>query len=190
VYPIADNPSGPKIATAPTQEDRLARSLREKEMIKRAFSRYVAREVVDEILNDPEQTGVSGERRDVTVLFCDIRGLTATAETLPPEAVVELLNAFYDLMIESTFKHDGTLDTFLGDGVMAVFGAPLYRPDHAVMAARTALAMQAAVRELSARRAAAGQVPLVVGIGLNAGEVIAGTSAPTRAWSTRSWATA
>jgi class 3 adenylate cyclase len=153
----------------------MARSLREKEMIKRAFSRYVAREVVDEILKDPEQISLTGERRDVTVLFCDIRGFTATAEALPPEAVVELLNAFYDLMIETTFKHDGTLDKFLGDGVMAVFGAPLYRPDHAVMAARTALAMQAAIRELSARRVAAGKSPLEVGIGLNAGEVIAGT---------------
>jgi adenylate cyclase len=153
----------------------MARSLREKEMIKRAFSRYVAREVVDEILKDPEQLNVTGERREVTVLFCDIRGFTATAEALSPEAVVELLNAFYDLMIETTFKHDGTLDKFLGDGVMAVFGAPLYRPDHALMAARTALAMQAAIRELSARRVAAGQSPLAVGIGLNAGEVIAGT---------------
>ena len=108
----------------------MARSLREKEMIKRAFSRYVAREVVNEILKDPEQASLTGERRDVTVLFCDIRGFTATAEVVPPEDVVELLNAFYSLMIETTFKHDGTLDKFLGDGVMAVFGAPLYRGDH------------------------------------------------------------
>jgi class 3 adenylate cyclase len=153
----------------------MTRSLREKEMIKRAFSRYVAREVVDEILKDPEQIALTGERREVTVLFCDIRGFTAMAEGLPPEAVVELLNAFYDLMIETTFKHDGTLDKFLGDGVMAVFGAPLYRPDHALMAARTALAMQGAIRELGARRVAAGKSALDVGIGLNAGEVIAGT---------------
>jgi adenylate cyclase len=153
----------------------MARSLAEKEMIKRAFSRYVAREVVDEILKDPEQLALTGARRQVTALFCDIRGFTATAESLPPEEVVELLNAFYDLMIETTFKHDGTLDKFLGDGVMAVFGAPLHRPDHALMAARTALAMQAGIRELSARRVAAGKSPLDVGIGLNAGEVIAGT---------------
>jgi adenylate cyclase len=153
----------------------MSRSLGEKEMIKRAFSRYVAREVVNEILKAPEQIALTGARRQVTVLFCDIRGFTATAESLPPEEVVELLNAFYDLMIETTFKHDGTLDKFLGDGVMAVFGAPLYRPDHALMAARTALAMQASIRELSARRVAAGKSPLNVGIGLNAGEVIAGT---------------
>ena len=153
----------------------MARSLGEKEMITRAFSRYVTREVVDEILKDPQQVVLTGARREVTVLFCDIRGFTATAESLPPEEVVELLNAFYDLMIETTFKHDGTLDKFLGDGVMAVFGAPLYRPDHALMAARTALAMQAGMRELSARRIAVGKSPLNVGIGLNAGEVIAGT---------------
>jgi adenylate cyclase len=153
----------------------MAHSLGEKEMIKRAFSRYVAREVVEEILKDPRQIALTGARREVTVLFCDIRGFTATAESLPPEEVVELLNAFYDLMIETTFKHDGTLDKFLGDGVMAVFGAPLYRADHALMAARTALAMQAGIRELSARRVLAGKSPLNVGIGLNAGEVIAGT---------------
>lgn len=153
----------------------MTRSLREKEMIKQAFSRYVAREVVDEILKHPEEISLTGERRDVTVLFCDIRGFTPTAETLGPEEVVELLNQFYELMIEATFKHDGTLDKFLGDGVMAVFGAPLGRCDHARMAARTALAMQAGIGELSTRRVAAGKGPLAIGIGLNAGEVVAGT---------------
>ena len=78
-------------------------------------------------------------------------------------------------MIETTFKYDGTLDKFLGDGVMAVFGAPLFRPDHALMAAKAALAMQAGIRELSARRVHAGKPPVAVGIGVNAGEVIAGT---------------
>jgi class 3 adenylate cyclase len=153
----------------------MARSLGEKEMIKRAFSRYVTREVVEEILKDPEQLALTGARREVTVLFCDVRGFTATAELLQPEEVVELLNEFYELMIETTFKYDGTLDKFLGDGVMAVFGAPLYRPDHALMAARAALAMQAGIRELSLRRVRTGKPPVAVGIGVNAGEVIAGT---------------
>jgi class 3 adenylate cyclase len=157
----------------------MARDLREKDMIKRAFSRYVAREVVDEILKHPEHVALTGERRDVTVLFCDIRGFTPTAESITAEDVVELLNAFYDLMIDATFKHDGTLDKFLGDGIMAVFGAPLYRPDHALMAARAALAMQDSIRELSEKRVAAGKPPLSVGIGLNAGEVIAGTVGTT-----------
>ncbi|HSB42344.1 MAG TPA: HAMP domain-containing protein, partial [Methylomirabilota bacterium] len=110
--------------------NRMARSLREKEMIKRAFTRYVAREVVEEILKDPENLVLSGERRQVTVLFCDVRGFTPMSERLAPEEVVLLLNDFYNLMIETTFKHDGTLDKFLGDAVMAVFGAPLAHPDH------------------------------------------------------------
>jgi class 3 adenylate cyclase len=155
--------------------NRMARSLREKEMIKRAFTRYVAREVVDEILKDPERPVVKGERRDVTVLFCDLRGFTTLAERLSPEEVVLLLNEYYTLMIDTTFKHDGTLDRFLGDGVMAIFGAPIFHPDHSVRAVRTALAVQAGVAELSARRVREGRDPVAVGIGLSAGEVVAGT---------------
>jgi adenylate cyclase len=155
--------------------NQMAKSLREKEMIKRAFSRYVAREVVEEVLKDPEQLQLKGERREVTVLFCDVRGFTPMSERLTPEQVVSLLNDFYTLMIEITFKHDGTLDKFLGDGVMAVFGAPMAHPDHALSAARAALAMQAGMERLSAARVAAGTEPIVIGIGINAGEVVAGT---------------
>jgi adenylate cyclase len=155
--------------------NRMARSLREKEMIKRAFSRYVAREVVQEVLKDPEHAMLTGERRDATVLFCDIRGFTALAERLTPEQVVGLLNEFYTLMIETVFKHDGTLDKFLGDAVMAVFGAPIAHPDHAARAVMTALDMRRAIGELAARRRAAGLDPFEVGIGVSLGEVVAGT---------------
>ncbi|HEV8616551.1 MAG TPA: adenylate/guanylate cyclase domain-containing protein [Methylomirabilota bacterium] len=155
--------------------NRMAKSLREKEMIKRAFTRYVAREVVEEILKDPEHMMLTGERREATVLFCDIRGFTTLSEKLRPEEVVGLLNEFYTLMIETTFKHDGTLDKFLGDAVMAVFGAPIAHPDHAARAVKTALDMRAAVAELSDRRVAHGQDPFEVGIGVSLGEVVAGT---------------
>jgi adenylate cyclase len=155
--------------------NRMAKSLREKEMIKRAFTRYVAREVVEEILKDPEHMMLTGERREATVLFCDIRGFTTMSERLRPEEVVSLLNEFYTLMIETTFKHDGTLDKFLGDAVMAVFGAPIAHPDHAARAVKTALDMRAAVAELSERRVAQGQDPFEVGIGVSLGEVVAGT---------------
>ena len=148
---------------------------REKDAIKRAFTRYVAREVVTEILRDPDKIVLTGERRDVTVLFCDVRGFTSISERLSPEEVVSLLNAFYTLMIDTTFKHEGTLDKFLGDGVMSVFGAPIFHPDHSVRALRTALAMQAGIRELSARRVAEGKAPLKIGIGVNAGSAVAGT---------------
>jgi len=155
--------------------NRMARSLREKEMIKRAFTRYVAREVVEEVLKDPEHAMLTGERREATVLFCDIRGFTSMSERLSPEQVVSLLNEFYTLMIETVFKHDGTLDKFLGDAVMAVFGAPIAHPDHAARAVLTALDMRRAIGELGARRRAAGLDAFEVGIGVSLGEVVAGT---------------
>jgi adenylate cyclase len=155
--------------------NRMARSLREKEMIKRAFTRYVAREVVEEILKDPENLVLSGERRQVTVLFCDVRGFTPMSERLAPEEVVLLLNDFYTLMIETTFKYDGTLDKFLGDAVMAVFGAPMAHPDHSARAIRTALAMQEGIAGLNALRMRDGKEAISVGIGVSAGEAVAGT---------------
>ena len=155
--------------------NRMARSLREKEMIKRAFTRYVAREVVEEILKDPENLVLTGERRQVTVLFCDVRGFTPMSERLSPEEVVLLLNDFYNLMIETTFKYDGTLDKFLGDAVMAVFGAPMAHPDHSARAIRTALAMQEGITGLNEQRAREGKEPISVGIGVSAGEAVAGT---------------
>jgi adenylate cyclase len=155
--------------------NRMARSLREKEMIKRAFSRYVAPEVVEEVLKDPEHAMLSGERREATVLFCDIRGFTSMSERLTPEQVVNLLNEFYTLMIETVSKHDGTLEKFLGDAVMAVFGAPIAHPDHAARAVLTALDMRAAVADLAKRRREQGLAPFEVGIGVSLGEVVAGT---------------
>ncbi len=89
--------------------------------------------------------------------------------------MVLLLNEFYNLMIETTFKHDGTLDKFLGDGVMCVFGAPIARADHAMQALRTALAMQDGIAGLSSRFTREGRPPIAVGIGVSAGEVVAGT---------------
>jgi len=155
--------------------NQMARSLREKEMIKRAFTRYVAREVVEEILKDPERMSLKGERREVTVLFCDVRGFTPLSERLSPEEVVSLLNDFYTLAIETTFKHDGTLDKFMGDAVMAIFGAPIPHPDHSVRAVQTALAMREGIAGLNERRALLGKESVAIGIGVSAGEVVAGT---------------
>jgi adenylate cyclase len=155
--------------------NRMARHLREKEMIKRAFSRYVAREVVEEILKDPEHLILSGERREVTVLFCDMRGFTPLSERLSPEDVVLLLNDFYTLTIETTFKHDGTLDKFMGDAVMAIFGAPIRHADHSARAVRTAIDMREGMVALNERRQREGKEPIGIGIGVSAGEAVAGT---------------
>jgi len=168
-------PSGDELGVLTESFNQMAQSLHEKEMIKRAFRGYVAREVADEILKDPEHLVLKGERRDVTVLFCDMRGFTTLAERLAPEEVVRLLNQFYTLMIDTTFKHGGNPDKFLGDGVMAIFGAPIAHADHACQAVRAALAMRAGMAELSRRRVMEGQSPVDVGIGLSAGEAVAGT---------------
>ncbi len=153
----------------------MAHNLREKEMIKRAFSSYVAREVVDELLKDPEHLVLTGERREVSVLFCDVRGFTALAERLSPEEVVMLLNDFYKLVIEATFRHAGTLDKFLGDAVMSIFGAPISHPDHSLRAIRAAVAMREGIERLSAHRLRAHKDPITIGIGVSTGEAVAGT---------------
>ncbi len=168
-------PSRDEIGVLTESFNLMAKSLQEKEMIKRAFARYVAREVVDELLKDPEKLVLTGERREVTVLFCDVRGFTALTERLRPEEVVLLLNDFYDLMIDATFKFEGTLDKFLGDAVMAVFGAPIALSDHALRSVRTAVIMRSGIERLSAQRIHAGREPVTVGIGISTGEVVAGT---------------
>lgn len=153
----------------------MATNLDEKEMIKRALARYVDRDVADELLKDPGQLVLQGERRQVTVLFCDLRSFTLLSERLSPEEVVLLLNQFYDLMIEATFRNQGSLDKFMGDAVMAVFGAPIAHPDHALRAVRTAVAMREGIERLSRRRIRRGGEPLTVGIGVSTGETVAGT---------------
>lgn len=153
----------------------MAKSLREKEKIKRAFSSYVARQVVDEILKNPDQIVLSGERRDVTVIFCDMRGFTSLAERLPPEEVVAALKDFYTLMIDLTIKNNGIINKFLGDAVMAIFGAPKPDPDHCWQAVQTAVAMQEGVAEVRAKRLSEGKDPISIGIGISAGEAVAGS---------------
>jgi adenylate cyclase len=167
--------SGDELGVLTDSFNQMARSLREKEMIKHAFTRYVAREVVEEILKDPEHMVLTGERREATVLFCDIRGFTPMSERMSPEDVVLLLNEFYTLMIETVFKHDGTLDKFLGDAVMAVFGAPIAHPDHATRAVRTAIAMQVGIAALNEARTREGKERIQIGVGVSVGEVVAGT---------------
>jgi adenylate cyclase len=119
---------------------------------------------------------LDGARSQVTVLFCDLRGFTRMSERMSPEAVVMLLNEFYTLMIETVFKYDGTLDKFLGDAVMAVFGAPIApHPDHTARALRTALEMQVRLTEWNDARRADGREVVAAGIGVTVGQVVAGT---------------
>jgi adenylate cyclase len=147
---------------------------REKRQVKQVFSRFVARDVFDQLMADPSRARLGGERREMTVLFADIRGFTTFTEQGQAEEVVAQLNEYFSRMVAVLFAHRGTIDKFVGDMVMALFGAPLADPDHADHAVKAALAMLEALADLNRQWAAAGRPPLDIGVGLNTGEMIAG----------------
>ncbi|HRI14339.1 MAG TPA: adenylate/guanylate cyclase domain-containing protein [Verrucomicrobiota bacterium] len=115
-----------------------------------------------------------GERSDVSILFSDIRGFTQLAAGMDADEVVELLNQYFPALADAVFQHDGALDKFVGDAVLAVFGSPIADPQHREKAVRAALAMQAAVKTVNQRRSARGEVTCEIGIGVHCGEVIHG----------------
>jgi len=147
---------------------------REKRRVKRLFSRFVSKDVYRQILADPDGAHLGGQRRLMTVLFSDIRGFTTVSEQGQPEAIVAQLNEYFSRMVPIVFAHRGTIDKFVGDMIMALYGAPLDDPDHAEHAVETALAMSAALAQLNREWAARGRPGLDIGIGINTGEMVAG----------------
>jgi adenylate cyclase len=139
------------------------------------LARFLPPPLVEEAVRGALDVGRRGALVTATVLFADLRGFTALAERLPPEATVSLLNAFFEAMVEEVFAAEGVLDKFLGDGVMALFGVPVAAADAGAGAAlRCASRMQDRLARLSAERAAAGETPLAMGIGIDTGGVIVG----------------
>jgi adenylate cyclase len=147
---------------------------RERRWIKRAFQQYVPPEVVDTVAENPAALAFGGERRLMTVMFSDIRSYTTFAERHPPEEVVAVLHDYLTAMVEVVFRHRGTLDKFIGDAIMALFGAPLADPEHALNACRAALEMSRTLERLNAEWQAAGRETLSAGIGISTGDMVVG----------------
>jgi adenylate cyclase len=147
---------------------------REKRRVKRLFSRYVSKDVFQQLVDNPEDARLGGNRRHMTVLFSDIRGFTVVSERGQPEAIVTQLNQYFSAMVPVVFANKGTVDKFVGDMIMALYGAPLEDPDHADHAVQTALAMTEELARLNNEWSASGMPTLDVGIGINTGDMVAG----------------
>jgi adenylate cyclase len=147
---------------------------REKRQVKKLFSRYVSKDVYDQLVANPSLAALGGARRHMTVLFSDIRGFTTMSEKGTPEDVVRQLNQLFTRMVAVVFEHRGTVDKFVGDMIMALYGAPLDDDDHAEHAVQTALAMIRTLTELNQEWARDGKPQLDIGIGINTGDMIAG----------------
>jgi len=152
---------------------------RQKRQIRQAFSKYLDPNVVNDVVDDPEKLCLGGVKHELTVLFSDIRGFTSISEKLSPEALVRLLNEYLSEMTDIVMKNRGLLDKYIGDAVMAVFGAPRHYPEHPVMACRVGLEMISRLKELNAHWQTQDwngeKLPAMeIGVGINTGPMVAG----------------
>jgi adenylate cyclase len=151
-----------------------------KRQVKGAFGRYLAPDMIDLLVSNPDRLRLGGEKRDMTMMFCDVRGFTAISELYDAVQLTQLINRFLTPMSEAILSHKGTIDKFMGDCVMAFWNAPLNDPDHAANACRAALEMQKRLPPLNAKlaeeAAAEGRefLPIKIGIGINSGDVVVG----------------
>ena len=142
--------------------------------IKNTFGRYLSNEIVSNLLDRPDGLNMGGELQTVTILMADIRSFTTISEQLPPTKVVELLNIYLGAMADIIMSHQGTVDEFIGDAILAIFGAPVSSARDSENAIRCALAMQAEMKSVNEKNQALGLPKIEMGIGINTGEVVAG----------------
>jgi adenylate cyclase len=166
---ICDASDPDKISGALVVMDDISQAKR----LKSTMYRYMNQELAEQLL-EGGNIGLGGKRRDVTVLFSDIRSYTSLTEKLQAEEVVQMLNEYFESMVEAIFDHKGILDKYIGDAIMAVFGTPFELPDHAWEAVQSALDMRSRLAAFNDLRAAANKEPIRIGIGINSGSVISG----------------
>jgi adenylate cyclase len=156
------------------RNSRYAEQIRREALVRSNFERYFAPNIAAEIAQQDAVVPLGGDRRPITILFSDIRGFTAMAESMGPDAIARLLTEYFSEMVEIIFEHGGTLDKFVGDAIMALWGTPIAHADDPDRALRAAVAMQQGVARLNERWALAGRPEIGVGIGINYGDVFAG----------------
>ncbi|ESA32590.1 adenylate cyclase [Leptolyngbya sp. Heron Island J] len=156
-----------------TERKQTEAALRETEALRATMYRYLSQDLAEQLL-DSKNTRLGGARQFVSILFADIRSYTTLTEQLPPEEVVVLLNRYFETMVDVIFAHRGTLDKFIGDAIMAVFGSPIPQADHAQRAVTTALGMQQQLAHFNQQQTNQGLPTVQIGIGINSDDVITG----------------
>jgi hemerythrin-like metal-binding protein len=154
--------------------ERTAQLQQKNQLLRQIFGRYLSDEIVDTLLETESGLTLGGERREITVLTADIRGFTAQANKLPPEQVIKILNFYLGAVVNVINKYQGTINDFMGDGLLVFFGAPIAREDDPERAIACAIAMQLAMDEINEQVQLWGFAPLEIGIGINTGFVIVG----------------
>jgi adenylate cyclase len=168
------------LAAVAAQAATAVESARAHERVKRetlahaAFARFMPEHIIKQLVECPEKFQLGGTNRRITVLFCDVRGFARLAHRAPPETIVDLLNILFTEMAAEIFEHQGTLNKYLGDGLMALFGAPVGGETDAVNAVSAAIGMQRRIKEVNLQLAAKGLPEVTLGIGINTGEATVG----------------
>lgn len=161
----------------------LVNQIRHEALVREQLGRLLPPHLVEEVVEGRMDISKGGSEAKVTVLFADIRGFTSMAEQIPPQEIVTVLNEYFEIMVDIIFKFGGTLDKFVGDELMAIWGAPFEGEDDSKNAVQAAIEMQGALDEFNDTRRMEGLAPIHIGIGLNTGEAVAGYMGSTRSMS-------
>jgi adenylate cyclase len=162
------------------EHHRLLKKMEDEIVVREKVRRLLPPELVEEVVSGRLELRKGGELRRVTVMFADIREFTSYSEQMPPQDVLDNINEYFELMVDIIFDFEGTLDKFIGDEIMAMWGAPLSKPDDADRALKCAVAIQEAIDEFNEQRRARDEVAFDVGVGINTGEVVAGYTGSTK----------
>jgi adenylate cyclase len=162
------------IAAVAIENSQLTERIQREAVVLSNFQRYFAPDLAEQIANQVEQVQLGGAKRPVVVFFSDIRGFTSMSENMTPDEIATLLTEYFTEMVEIVFEHGGTLDKFMGDAIMALWGAPIAHDDDADRAIRAAMQQQETLTELNEKWAKDGRTQVEIGIGINFGEVFAG----------------